>query len=960
MRFSLEPFPGDNGFTQWRDAMKMVARLPGGIPTEFRRQLWLTLADRYIVYRQLDWPATCRSCLNERTNPDDDALGVQIVKDLHRTGCSHLTGDNEAAEQNQALLKRVLLAYARFNKHVGYCQGFNLLAALVLQVVEWNEEDALKMMLYLIEGVLPDGYFANDLRGLSVDMAVFRDLLRLRLAALAKHLDKLQLEANDGTAGNNTSSYEPPLTNVFTMQWFLTLFSTCLPPTSVLRVWDLTLLEGNEVLLRTALAIWDGLADRIMAVDSADEFYSIMGVLTREMLEFGLMDCNELVQTIVSMASFPFPQLQELREKYTFDIRPFAHNTTSAHRKSSIRNLVGLRLFDTEEDDDGELDEDQLALASAAWYLNQRHGKANVTLDINTLKRQYAKLRDRQRQAHVILTSTLKTAIEQQAHPDNARSQQRPLGRTRLPVNSLLAGHKPIVRKIRPTSKVQFTMPPDEVTRETNRPRGPRAMRTKIMIDERTDIAKQHQQPQTQHQQQKFSAQGTSPQRGETLTWEQIEREQREKFGSDRVRTRSWSSSTDDSSTTSLCDQSLHDLEGDSSSLCVSPILPASPRSPRLVQSTEIGSSVYQTPATGGCSTSPTVATPHSTDKKAGSSSTGDSPLMETKDSAMHAQDPKQEQPEKIERQNRFVDQPKKALPPDRKPARQAGVNAVEIGLHSYSTLPSIQYASKDTDDRKLSCRSKMPPETEISAKDEVVVAVAMTTQCRPHVVKLPLDSLSKQETIIGKSTPLEVSLSSNTEPIADVGLEETVNRGSSPNKVLPSSGNNGGSSNKTPASDSLRKLIIADAPQSWVTLSEKEDSPSAIVAGPGMWHQIREGSFVGDGETDSVQVIHSQNAIFICVLVLRTKVQAVPWEYTSRKSQARHPHSTNSSNDTQKLPTSLRTPLQDSSHQLPSTQEIHAPLHLEPNRHQLYRSIRSPLNELRRWTTKLHTGSNH
>lgn len=55
-------------------------------------QLWLTLADRYIVYRQLDWPATCRTCLNEKTNPDDDKLGVQIVKDLHRTGCSHLTG----------------------------------------------------------------------------------------------------------------------------------------------------------------------------------------------------------------------------------------------------------------------------------------------------------------------------------------------------------------------------------------------------------------------------------------------------------------------------------------------------------------------------------------------------------------------------------------------------------------------------------------------------------------------------------------------------------------------------------------------------------------------------------------------------------------------------------------------------------------------------------------------------
>ena len=33
------------------------------------------------------------------------------------------------------------------------------------------------------------------------------------------------------------TSYEPPLTNVFTMQWFLTLFSTCLPRETVLRVW---------------------------------------------------------------------------------------------------------------------------------------------------------------------------------------------------------------------------------------------------------------------------------------------------------------------------------------------------------------------------------------------------------------------------------------------------------------------------------------------------------------------------------------------------------------------------------------------------------------------------------------------------------------------------------------------------------------------------------------------------
>lgn len=47
-------------------------------------------------------------------------------------------------------------------------------------------------MIYLVEAVLPEGYFADDLRGLSADMAAFRDLLRIRLPRLAHHMDYLQ------------------------------------------------------------------------------------------------------------------------------------------------------------------------------------------------------------------------------------------------------------------------------------------------------------------------------------------------------------------------------------------------------------------------------------------------------------------------------------------------------------------------------------------------------------------------------------------------------------------------------------------------------------------------------------------------------------------------------------------------------------------------------------------------
>ena len=57
-------------------------------------------------------------------------------------------------------------------------------------------------MIYLIDHVLPESYFANNLRALSVDMAVFRDLLGLQLPELSKHLDYLQAAARDHTTGN--------------------------------------------------------------------------------------------------------------------------------------------------------------------------------------------------------------------------------------------------------------------------------------------------------------------------------------------------------------------------------------------------------------------------------------------------------------------------------------------------------------------------------------------------------------------------------------------------------------------------------------------------------------------------------------------------------------------------------------------------------------------------------------
>jgi len=45
-------------------------------------QVWLSLADQYIAELHIDWEKTVKFAFNEKSNPDDNKLGMQIVKVL--------------------------------------------------------------------------------------------------------------------------------------------------------------------------------------------------------------------------------------------------------------------------------------------------------------------------------------------------------------------------------------------------------------------------------------------------------------------------------------------------------------------------------------------------------------------------------------------------------------------------------------------------------------------------------------------------------------------------------------------------------------------------------------------------------------------------------------------------------------------------------------------------------------
>lgn len=79
-----------------------------------------------------------------------------------------------------------------------------------------------------------------------------QDLLARKNTRLHRHLQRLHAD-----------------TSLLATDWFLCLYATALPPSTVLRVWDALLLEGPKVLYRVALAILSAVGPELLRIDNA-------------------------------------------------------------------------------------------------------------------------------------------------------------------------------------------------------------------------------------------------------------------------------------------------------------------------------------------------------------------------------------------------------------------------------------------------------------------------------------------------------------------------------------------------------------------------------------------------------------------------------------------------------------------------------------------------------------------
>jgi hypothetical protein len=193
-----------------------------------------------------------------------------IRRDVPRTQthyCSPFFAGKEAAD---AALDRVLHCYAVHDPGVGYVQGSNFVAGFVLTVLP--EADAY-WVFYTLMTQPP-----TELRALfRPGLPLFRSLLFQLQCLAALYMPDLTL---------HLQRFDVPLDLIAT-EWFMTVFTYgSMPRETVLRVWDVLVVDGWKALIRVALAILERTRPMALALkdfESLARFYR--SALPREALE---------------------------------------------------------------------------------------------------------------------------------------------------------------------------------------------------------------------------------------------------------------------------------------------------------------------------------------------------------------------------------------------------------------------------------------------------------------------------------------------------------------------------------------------------------------------------------------------------------------------------------------------------------------------------------------------------
>ncbi|XP_054273327.1 growth hormone-regulated TBC protein 1-like [Macrosteles quadrilineatus] len=258
-----------------------------GIPNEHRSEIWQLVSGVEALKRE-HGRDLYKKILD---GPRQQDIVDTILTDLPRTFPDNIFFV-DMREERPSQLYRILVAYSHHNKTVGYCQGMNYIAGLLLLVTK-NEEAVFWLLMVLVEHKLPD-YYSPTMSGVITDIDVLSELVRLKLPALHSHITRQGLPW--------------PL---FATKWFVCLYVDVLPVETVLRIWDCLFYEGSKILFRVAYTLIARHKDTLL---SCQDFGSLAECFKGITSDSFTLYCHDFMESIFKVpGSFKLSTLERLR-----------------------------------------------------------------------------------------------------------------------------------------------------------------------------------------------------------------------------------------------------------------------------------------------------------------------------------------------------------------------------------------------------------------------------------------------------------------------------------------------------------------------------------------------------------------------------------------------------------------------------------------------------------------------
>ena len=206
---------------------KLKSRTRKGVPDSLRSYIWQLFAEKdkyYIkdIFKTLD---------SEKLKED---IEIVIIKDLDRTypDCQLF---KDKYGNGQRKLYKVLSNYSKYNKNTGYVQGMGFIAAVFLTYMD--EESSFFMLDSLMKKYKLEGFY---LPGFPELKKTFYILLNLEKKFIPKIYELFKKEGM--------------VPSMYASEWFICLFSRNLDFHTLVRIFDVFLLEGYKVIYRFSVA----------------------------------------------------------------------------------------------------------------------------------------------------------------------------------------------------------------------------------------------------------------------------------------------------------------------------------------------------------------------------------------------------------------------------------------------------------------------------------------------------------------------------------------------------------------------------------------------------------------------------------------------------------------------------------------------------------------------------------